>query len=71
MIGWAESRSTAPSRSTAALDAGCVDELILTVAPVLLGEGVPLYQGKRLQRFDAEHLGSFGSMMQVRLTTAE
>jgi dihydrofolate reductase len=56
---------------TQALDAGCVDELILTVAPVLLGRGTPLYQGTRLQRFKAEPLGRFGTMMQTRLTRAE
>ncbi|MEZ4266838.1 MAG: dihydrofolate reductase family protein [Myxococcota bacterium] len=55
---------------TQALDAGCVDELILTVVPVLLGRGTALYQGTRLQRFDAEPLGRFGTMMQTRLTRA-
>ena len=39
---------------TQALDAGCVDELILTVVPVLLGQGVPLYRGKQFQHFNGE-----------------
>jgi dihydrofolate reductase len=51
-----------------AIEAGCVDELILTVAPVLLGQGTPLYQGEKLHRFHAEHLGRLGEMLQVRLT---
>jgi dihydrofolate reductase len=51
-----------------ALDSGCVDELILTVVPVLLGQGVPLYQGKRLQRFNATYLGRLGTMVQMKLT---
>jgi dihydrofolate reductase len=53
-----------------ALDAGCVDELILTVVPVLLGQGVPLYRGKQLQRFNAEYLGRLGEMMQMKMTKA-
>lgn len=51
-----------------ALDAGCVDELILTVVPVLLGDGIPLYRGSRLQRFELRSVGRFGEMSQVRLT---
>jgi dihydrofolate reductase len=54
-----------------ALDNGCVDGLILTVVPVLLGQGVPLYRGKQLQRFNPEYLGRLGTMMQTRLTTSE
>jgi dihydrofolate reductase len=53
---------------TQALDAGCVDELILTVVPVLLGQGVPLYRGKQLQRFNGEFTGRLGEMMQIKLT---
>ena len=51
-----------------ALDAGCVDELILTVAPVLLGRGAPLYRGESLQRFNAEPLGRLGELLQMKLT---
>ncbi|RLB50856.1 MAG: hypothetical protein DRJ42_18055 [Deltaproteobacteria bacterium] len=51
-----------------ALDAGAVDELILTVVPVFLGQGVPLYSGEQLQRFNVEHLGRIGSMTQSKLT---
>ena len=53
---------------TQALDAGCIDEMILSVVPVLLGDGVPLYQGNRLHRFDAEYLGQLGETLQTRLT---
>ncbi|MBW2465119.1 MAG: dihydrofolate reductase family protein, partial [Deltaproteobacteria bacterium] len=49
---------------TQALEAHCVDELILTVVPVLLGHGVPLYGGKKLQRFHAVVLGRLGTMTQ-------
>jgi dihydrofolate reductase len=51
-----------------AIEAGSIDEMILTVVPVLLGQGVPLYQGEKLHRFHAEHLGRLGSMLQVKLT---
>ena len=51
-----------------ALDTDCVDELILTVVPVLLGQGVPLYQGTKLHRFKAEFLGRYGTMLQTKLT---
>jgi len=50
-----------------ALEADIVDDLLLTVVPVLLGHGVPLYQGARLQRFDVENLGRLGEMHQLRL----
>lgn len=50
-----------------ALDAGCIDEMVLTVMPVLLGQGVRLYQGRSIQRFNAEYLGKLGNMMQMRL----
>jgi len=55
---------------TQALDAGLVDELILTVMPVLLGRGVPLYTGTRLQRFDVQHLGRCAGGLQLRLVGA-
>ena len=52
---------------TQALDAGCIDELILTMVPVLIGRGVRLYAGDQTHRFEMEHLGRLGEMMQVRL----
>ena len=51
-----------------ALDADRVDEMILTVVPVLLGNGVPIYRGEQRHRFESRYLGKIGSMMQVRLT---
>ena len=53
-----------------ALDAGCVDEMILTVVPVLLGKGVPLYGGDQRHRFDSQYLGKLGPTSQFRLTRA-
>lgn len=52
---------------TQALQAGCVDELILSVVPVLLGRGVPLYRGEQLWRFAATQLGRLGTTHQIRL----
>lgn len=52
---------------TQALEAGLVDELILTLMPVLLGRGVPLYGGAGLQRFAVQQLGRYGEGLQVRL----
>ncbi|NNE08583.1 MAG: dihydrofolate reductase [Gemmatimonadetes bacterium] len=51
-----------------ALDAGCIDEMILTVVPVLLGKGIPLYAGERRHRFESRYLGDLGGTMQFRLT---
>ncbi len=51
-----------------ALDSGLMDELIVTVAPYLLGKGIPLYAGDGRHKFVAEHLGRTGEMLQVRLT---
>ena len=56
---------------TQALDAGCVDEMILSVVPTLLGEGISLYRGEQRHRFDAEYLGRYGVTLQMRLTRAE
>ena len=53
---------------TQALEAGCVEEMILTAIPVLLGQGVSLYQGKQIQYFNSEYLGRLGTMMQTRYT---
>ena len=51
-----------------ALDAGLVDELILTVVPILLGAGVPLFSGiarRHTLRFTA-HQGIAPGMVQLR-----
>ncbi len=55
---------------TQALDADCIDELILSVVPTLLGKGIPLYGGEQLQRFEAQFLGRQGITMQIRLKKA-
>ncbi len=54
-----------------ALEAHLVDELILTIAPVFLGRGVPLYGGAALHRFRFEDIGRFGDYLQVRLRPLE
>ena len=41
---------------SAALDAGLVDEMILTIVPVLLGKGILLYRGEERHHFAAEQL---------------
>lgn len=51
-----------------ALDAGCVDEMILSVVPVLLGDGVALYQGDQRHHFEAQYLGRYSVTTQMRLT---
>lgn len=51
-----------------ALDAGLVEELILTVVPTLLGGGIALYQGGQRHAFSVVHQGRFGEMVQLRLT---
>ena len=53
---------------TQALEADCLDELILTVVPVLLGRGVPLYSGEKRKRFTTTSLGRIGSMTQSKFT---
>lgn len=53
----------------AALDAGRVDELVVTVVPVLLGQGIPLFAGLT-RRHDLElvaHLDYVAGMYQVHL----
>jgi len=55
---------------TQVLDADCVEEMILTAIPVLLGQGVPLYQGKQIQHFNSEFLGKLGTMLQTKYTNA-
>lgn len=53
----------------AALDAGRVDELVITVVPVLLGEGIPLFTGLK-QRRSLEvlsHVDYGGGLVQWRL----
>ena len=55
---------------TQALDAGCVDEMILTVVPVLVGKGSRLYSGSTLHRFSSNVAGRMGSMTQLHLTRA-
>jgi dihydrofolate reductase len=50
-----------------ALDANLIDALWVTQAPVLLGEGVRLYQGAALHAFHAQPLGSLRGMSQILL----
>ncbi|SMD01565.1 Dihydrofolate reductase [Desulfocicer vacuolatum DSM 3385] len=56
---------------TQALDAGSVEEMILTAIPVLLGQGVSLYQGKQIHHFNSKYLGKLGTMMQTKFTNVE
>jgi len=48
-----------------ALDADCDDEIVLSVVPMLLGKGVPLYRGDQRHRFDSQYLGRPGATMQT------
>ena len=50
-----------------ALEAGIVDELILTVVPLFLGSGVRLFQGTTRQRMSLDYMGRLGSMIQIKL----
>ncbi len=54
-----------------ALDAGRVDELIVTVVPILLGRGVPLFAGLRRRHplRVVSHLDYGGGMVQWRYRT--
>lgn len=54
-----------------ALAAGLVDELILTVVPILLGAGVPLFGSlESRQKFMFHPPTTYGSMVQLRATVA-
>ena len=55
-----------------AMDAGLVDDLIVTIVPVLLGEGHALFAGvtKRHSLEFLEHHGFGGSMVQLRCRPA-
>lgn len=55
---------------TQALDADVVDELILTIVPVFLGQGIAVYQGTARQRFAIAGSGRYGAMMQLILRRA-
>jgi dihydrofolate reductase len=50
------------------MDAGRIDEWILTVVPTFLGRGIPVYGGE--QRHELECVGQvrYGRMVQLRLT---
>jgi len=48
------------------LDAGLVDEMILTVAPVVLGKGIPLFQNLERERdFILEDVKRYGQFAQL------
>lgn len=55
-----------------ALDAGLVDDLVVTMVPVVLGKGSPLFAGVE-KRQQLEFVGHhrFGRMLQVRLRPAD
>lgn len=49
------------------LDRGMVDRLILQVAPVLLGAGIPLFtQHEALRRFELEEVRQYGPFAELR-----
>jgi dihydrofolate reductase len=50
---------------TQALDANLVDEMVLTIVPVLLGRGIRLYQGSERHHVRMERVVRFGDMVQV------
>lgn len=50
------------------LDAGLVDELVVTLVPVVLGEGVPLFAGvTQRHRFEILEYGRYGDMLQLQM----
>lgn len=51
-----------------AIDAGLVDELVLTIVPKALGEGIGLFTGiATMQDYEITASARYGSMMQLRL----
>lgn len=51
------------------LEANLVDQLIIQVAPVLLGEGIPLFtQKKETKRFHLAEVTQFGQFAEMRYT---
>ena len=51
------------------LEADLVDQLIIQVAPVLLGEGIPLFtQKKETKRFHLAEVTQFGQFAEMRYT---
>ena len=54
------------------LDRDMVDHIILQVAPVLLGSGIPLFtQGEALRRFHLEEVRQYGPFAELRYRRAE
>lgn len=54
------------------LDRDMVDHIILQVAPVLLGGGIPLFtQGEALRRFHLEEVRQYGPFAELRYRRAE
>lgn len=49
------------------LEAGLVDEMILTIAPVVLGKGIPLFQNLETERnFALKSMARYGQFAQLR-----
>lgn len=52
---------------TQALDAGLVDEMVITTVPIWIGAGIPLYQGSQRHRLHVESTARYGPYVQTWL----